>query len=70
MPPMPSGTTGNGLPGLYLAHFLETLLPDPARRKALLDAAGLDDDLGARPDVALATVLDLIERIDRQARPG
>lgn len=67
---MPSGTTGNGLPGLYLAHFLETLLPDPARRKALLDAAGLDDDLGARPDVALATVLDLIERIDRQARPG
>ena len=61
----------DALPGVYLAHFLENLLPDPGHRAALLAESGLTNQpLGSDHSVGLQPLLCLIELIDREARPG
>lgn len=68
-----SAQTGDfeGLPGLYLAHFLDALPIDADRRCALLAEANMAPEaLSGSRRVALSRVLELIEAIDRQARPG
>ncbi|MEE4639019.1 MAG: helix-turn-helix domain-containing protein [Wenzhouxiangella sp.] len=60
-----------GLPGLYLAHFLDALTADSDHQRALMTGAGISENaLADGRKVPLKQVLDLIEGIDRWARPG
>lgn len=60
-----------GLPGLYLVHFLDAIVPDADRRLTLLAEAGVAPEaLSGGRRIPLSRVLKLIESIDRQARPG
>lgn len=60
-----------GLPGLYLAHFLDALLHDAGQQRAVLAEAGIAPEaLSGGQRVALAQVLKLVETIDSRARPG
>lgn len=72
IPPLFTRSAGlDGLPGLYLVHFLDALLRDAQQRRALLAQAGIEPEaLAGGRRVPLIQVLKLIEGIDRQARPG
>jgi AraC-like DNA-binding protein len=60
-----------GLPGLYLAHFLDALTVDSSQQRALMAEVGIGHDaLSEGQRVPLNKVLELIEGIDRWARPG
>lgn len=60
-----------GLPAIYLLHFFDAVVPDLARQRGLLAAAGLRSvDLDPERRIALDRVLTLIEIMDQQGRPG
>lgn len=61
----------NGLPAVYLAHFIDAVAPDQVRQRVLLAEAGLSpEEFHPESRISLSTLLDLIEVMDQRARPG
>lgn len=66
--PSPSG---DRLPAVYLAHFIDAVAPDPDRQRTLLAAAGLrGEEVLPEHRIGLDALLRLIETIDQQTQPG